>query len=226
MKALLRVSLAFLGLAVGFGQQRSFVRASGQSTVSATPDIVYVTVDYTTQGSTAQEASESNAAGMNRILAALRQLVGTKGEIKTVRYWVSPLSRNVNGQQQIYAYQAVNSVRVTSDDLNSGGRIIDTAMQAGANSVSGIGFDLKDNAAARMQALKQATMQAKMNVEAMASGLGGRIGLITSVEESSAVRVMPTDNRLAAAGGAASTTVEAGLVTVYASVVLEANLLL
>lgn len=230
IESLLRVSLALVWFALpaaALAQQQSFVRASGQSTVSATPDIVTVTVDYTTQGNTAQEAADANATGMTRILNALKQLVGTKGEIKTTRYWVTPLSRTVNGQQQIYAYQATNSVQVASEDLNAGGRVIDTAMQAGATGVSGIGFGLKDNSAARMQALKQATVQAKMNVEAIASGLGAKIGMITSVEESSAVRVVPSDTRLTAglAAGGVPTPVEAGLVTVSASVVLEANLL-
>jgi uncharacterized protein len=207
--------------------RRPFVRASGDATISATPDVVFVTLSVTSQGSTAAEAADSNAASTTRVINALKQLVGAKGEVKTVGYSVFPVSRNVNGVAAVSHYQATNSLQVNSDDLNLGGRIIDTGAQAGASIVSGISFGLRDYAPARVQALKAATARAKANAEAIASGLSARIGSVVSVEESSSVRpVSAGDMRLAGGAGAGGvpTPIEAGLVTVYASVVLEADL--
>lgn len=223
----LAVLVAACVLAAPAQARRPFVRASGDATISATPDVVFVSLSVTSQGNTAAEAADANAAATTRVINAVKQLVGAKGEVKTVGYSVYPVSRSVNGVTTISHYQATNSLQVNSDDLNLGGRIIDTGAQAGATIVSGISFGLRDYAPARVQALKAATARAKSNAEAIASGLGGHLGVVVSVEESSSVRAVAAgDNRLA--GGAAATGVptpiEAGLVTVYASVVLEADL--
>jgi uncharacterized protein len=220
------VALATLAaLALSAQTRRPFVRASGDATVSATPDIVSVTLTISSQGANASEAADANASATTRVLNALKQLVGAKGEVKTVGYSVYPVQRNNNGVNVISHYLASNSLMVTSEDLNLGGRIIDTGVQAGATVVSGIGFGLRDNSAAHMQALKQATARAKANADAIASGLNARTGNVVSVEESSAVRP-GGDLRLAAgaAAGATPTPIEAGLVTVYASVALEVEL--
>ena len=220
---LLLVLLAASAAAQG---RRPFVRASGEATVSATPDVVHVSMSVTTQGATAQEAADSNATATTRVITALKQLVGAKGDVRTIGYSVFPVQRTTNGVTSIALYQATNSVQATADDLNQGGRIIDTGAQAGATSISGISFGLKDYAPTKRLALQQATTRAKANAEAIASGLNARVGTVVSVEESSAVRPV-TDARLAAGGvaaGSVPTPIEAGLVTVSASVVLEADL--
>jgi len=206
---------------------RPYVRATGSATISVTPDLVHVSVMVTTQAATAQEAADNNAAQSTRVINALKALVGAKGDIKTISYSVNQLSRTNNNVTTTF-FQATNGVQVNAEDLNLGSRIIDTALQAGATSVGGIYFGLKDDANARMQALKQATARAKANVEAIASGLGGRASTVLSVEESSAVRVLAAaDARLGIglAAGATPTPIESGLVTVQANVVLQADLI-
>lgn len=225
----LRLFVATLMLAAGAAAQARapFIRASGDATVSVAPDLVFVSLSVTSQGNTAAEAADANATATTRVINALKQLVGAKGEVKTVGYSVFPVSRATNGVTTVAFYQATNSLQVNADDLNLGGRIIDTGAQAGATVVSGIGFGLRDPAPARMQALKQATARAKASAEAIATGLGGHLGPVVSVEETGSVRAV-SDTRLvaggAAAGGGVPTPIEAGLVTVYASVVIEAGL--
>ena len=184
----LLLALSLLASVVSAQARRPFVRASGEATVSATPDVVTVTLSVVSQGATAQEAAENNAAATTRVINALKQLVGVKGDVKTVGYSVFPVQRTTNGVTAIAFYQASNTVQITADDLNLGGRIIDTGAQAGATNISGISFGLKDYAPARRQALQQAAARAKVNAEAMAAGLNAHVGAVVSVEESSAVR--------------------------------------
>lgn len=218
--------LSLLVVCASAQPRRPFVRASGDATVSATPDVVHVNLSVVSQGATAQEAADSNAVSTTRVINALKQLIGAKGDVRTVGYSVFPVQRNTNGVTAIAFYQASNSLQATADDLNLGGRIIDTGAQGGASVISGISFGLKDYAPTRRQALQQATARAKANAEAMAAGLNAKVGSVFSIEESSAVRPV-TDGRLAAgaaAGGSVPTPIEAGLVTVSAYVVLEADL--
>ncbi|PYT12461.1 MAG: hypothetical protein DMG59_23325, partial [Acidobacteria bacterium] len=103
------------------------------------------------------------------------------------------------------------------------GPVIDAATEAGATSIGGLRFSLRDPEPQRLQALRLATLQAKSHAEAMASGLGGKVGAVISLEEGNAVRVQQL---VASAGAAASTPtpVEPGLIEVQATVVLQAEL--
>lgn len=212
--------------AQGF-RNRPFARASGEGSVSVRPDQIKVSVGVITQGNTAQEASEANAAQMSVVLEKLRGLLGQGADIRTTAYSVTPNYRypTGGGVPILTGYTASNTVEVTSGDLSAGGRIIDTAAQAGANSVTGIRFSLKDPSPVRTQALRQATASAKLHAEAIAGGLGMKLGSIISAEESSAVRPVYTDSRLATGASAATTPVETGMVEVHAYVVVEGELI-
>jgi hypothetical protein len=218
-------ALLFLSLSA-FAQTRApYVRASGEGIVTVRPDQVAVTVGVTTVATTAQEASEQNAATTEGLLSRLRSLVGDRGEIRTVSYSVTPQYRYPSGQTPVLTgYQCTNSIQVLSDDLNLGGRIIDTAAQAGATTISGLSFRLKNSEPMVREALKRAVEQARAHAEAMASGLSARVGRVVSVEEASAVRAVTTNDRLGAPA-ATTTPIESGTFEVRASVVLEAELL-
>jgi uncharacterized protein YggE len=206
--------------------RRPFVRAAGEGVVSARPDQVKVNIGVTTQADTAQASAEQNAARSNTVLAALRQLLGANAEIKTVSFSISPNYRypQGGGTPTLLGYTTSNVVEVTVADATVAGRVIDTATQAGANTVGGLRFALRDPAPARSQALRLATQQARANAESIALGLSARLGPVVSAEEASAVRsVAATDVRVTA-GAPAATPVESGMVEVRATVILEVEL--
>lgn len=206
--------------------QRPFVRAAGEGVVSVRPDQVKIDVGVTTQAETAQASAEQNAAKTEVVLNALRQLLGASADIKTISYSVTPNYRYPagGGTPTLLGYTTSNAVEVTVADSTVAGKVIDTATQAGANTVTGLRFTLRDPAPARSQALRLATQQARSNAESIAMGLGGRLGSIVSAEESSAVRpVTATDSR-AGIAAATPTPVETGMVEVRATVVVEIEL--
>lgn len=218
-------ALSFLALSA-FAQTRApFVRATGEGIVSVRPDQVAVTAGVTTIENTAQEAAERNAAITEGLLSRLRTLIGDKGEIRTVSYSVEPQYRYPSGQPAVLTgYKCTNSIQVVSDDLNLGGRIIDTAAQGGATTISSLGFRLKNPEPMVREALKRAVEQARAHAEAMAGGLSARVGRVVSVEEAAAVRAVTNNDRLGAPA-ATTTPIESGTFEVRASVVLEAELL-
>jgi len=204
--------------------RRPFIRAMGEGVVSVRPDQVKINANITTIADSALASSEQNATRTTEVLERLRAVIGTAGEMRTVGYSVSPNYRypQGGGNPILTGYTTNNSIEVTSPDLGAAGRIIDTATNAGATTVSGLRFSLKDPNPTHAQALRLATQQARMQAEAIASGLGGRLGPVVSVEETSAVRVvLPPDAR---AGAATTTPIETGMVEVHASVVIEVEL--
>jgi uncharacterized protein YggE len=205
---------------------RPFIRAAGEGVVSIRPDLMKLNVGATTEGRTAQEAVDQNAVVLSQVLTALRQLLGPNADLKTIGFSVSPNYRSTpgGGPPTIIGYIANNTIEVTSADLTIAGRIIDVATQAGATNVSGIRFTLKDPEPPKIEALKLATRQAKAHGEAIAAGLGVRIGGILAAAESytSPIVAMTVEAR---AGAAAATPIESGTLEVRASVTLELEII-
>jgi uncharacterized protein YggE len=205
-------------------QRRPFIRASGEGVVSFKPDQMKLSVTVSNQADTAQQAADENATRSTAVIDAIKKLLGASADLRTVSYSVNPVYRYPSGgQPQLAGYQASNSLEVTTADLSIAGRLIDTAVAAGANNIGGIRFGLKDPQPARQLALKLATQQARASAEAIASGLNAKLGVIVSVEEAAAVRAISGLGGMASA--AVTTPVETGTVEVRANVVIEAELL-
>jgi uncharacterized protein YggE len=204
---------------------RAKVSAAGTGTVTIKPDLLQLSVGVVTQGNTAQEASDANSTLANTVVNALQQLVGSAGQIKTTNYSLAPNYKYPagGGTPTLMGYTATNTVQVSTPDLSLGGRIIDTATKAGANSISALTFTLKDPEPARREALRLATIQAKAHADAIATGLGLQVGGIITAAESSNVRPV-TANVAASAGAAATTPIETGNLEISAYVTIEAEL--
>lgn len=198
------------------------VQANGSATITAKPDQAQLDVGVVTNGSTAQDASQQNASLSNTVQAALSKVLGAAGTLQTVNYSIYPRYSNGPGQPVIIGYSASNTVRVTTTDLSQIGLLIDAANQAGANSVGGLSFGLQNPEPLVEQALTQATKQATAHATAIAAGLGGKLGAVLSAQEGSSYT--PIVVGAAGAGTAATTPVQTGTVTVYASVTIQVAL--
>ena len=199
------------------------VQANGSATLTAKPDQAQLDVGVVTNGATAQDASQQNATLSTTVQAALGRVLGAAGTLQTVSYYLSPrYSSSPNQPSVIVGYTASNTVRVTTTDLSQIGPLIDAANQAGANSVGGLSFGLQNPEPLVEQALTQATKQANLHAAAIASGLGGRLGAVLSAQEGSSYT--PIVVGVANAGGAATTPVQTGSVTVYATVTIQVAL--
>jgi uncharacterized protein len=122
----------------------------------------------------------------------------------------------------IIGYTASNTTRVTTTDLSQIGLLIDAANQAGANSVGGLSFGLRNPEPLVEQALTQATKQATAHAAAIAAGLGSKLGAVLSAQEGSSYT--PIVVGAAGAGPAVTTPVQTGTVTVYATVTIQVGL--
>jgi uncharacterized protein YggE len=226
MRKAIAILLAVCGIAAAQTARRPFVRAYGEGTVSVNPDQAKVQFGVVTQAPTAQAASSQNATQVTSLLAALRSLLGATAEIKTLSYSLNPTYNypRDGGQPTLIGYTATNIVGVTITDIAIVGKVIDTGIQAGGNRVHGIQFGLKDDNAARQQALKLATAQAKADADAIASGLNMKTGAAVAIEEGVQARPFPVDAR-AMAMTAEATPIESGPLEIRANVTLEVELL-
>jgi uncharacterized protein len=207
--------------AAGLAQAAGTIQASGAATLYSRPDQAQITIGVVTEGVTAQAAAQSNATQTTAVLSALNQALGTAGTIQTVGYSVNPRYSNTPGQPQtIIGYTANNTLQLTSGDLSLIGNLIDTANQAGANSVGGLQFSLKDPDPLRQQALGQAAKQARAHADAIAAGLNAKTGAVLAAQEGGGVSPVV----VAGAGGAVPTPIQTGQVSVSANVTVTVQL--
>lgn len=198
------------------------VSVSGDSIVQAQPDTAVITLSVVTQARRAIDAQQENATKTEAVLRALRSNVGAGAEIKTSGYSLQPqrLYRE-NQPPTITGYEARNMVTVTIGDLSKVGSVIDAAALAGANDISGIAFTLRQDRAARDEALRQATREALSKAQVIAQALGGRVTRIIEVQEEGLVRPLPVYDRMEMK--AASTPIEVGALEVTSRVQLIAE---
>ena len=198
--------------------------ALGDGSVAVTPDQSKINLSVVTQAQTAQDASSQNATVAAAVIAQVRTVLGTNGDIKTISYSLSPLySYSSNGDApKLLGYTATNTIGATVNDISLTGRVIDTGVQAGATRIDFLTFTLKDDSPAKAAALKAATIRAKAKADAMAAALGMRTGAIYAIQEAGA-SVQPV---LRAPTTTATTTpVVPGTVEVQANVTIEVELL-
>lgn len=200
------------------------VSVTGRASRTVPADRARIQVAVETEGSTAAEASAANAEVMNRVLDAVRAAVDTgpdgEGRLETTGYRLNPRyrqDRNREGPPEIVGYQAVNQVVVTVQDVALVGPVLDAALEAGANRVAGLSFFASDTEAARLEAVREATGQARREAQVIAEAMGMTVVGVASVSTGGggSVPIMRGDMEMQAA---MSTPVEAGSQSVSATV--------
>jgi uncharacterized protein len=204
------------------------ITVNGEATIAAEPDQAQLDIGVVTQARSAPDASKENAERLARVLAEMKKLLGRGDEVKTSGYALTPNYRYPQGgKPEIVGYTASNTVRIKTGKLDDVGKMIDVAMQAGANNVNRLLFTLKDEEAARLDALRQATAKAKAKAEAIAASIGLKILRIASINEGErAFQPIYRQTPMARAEGMvaqAPTPVEPGTVEVRSTVTLTAE---
>jgi uncharacterized protein len=162
----------------------SRISVTGDAVIQAQPDTAILTIAVVTQARRAIDAQQENATRSDAVVQALKNSAGPGAEVKTSGYSVQPQRVYKEGQPPtIIGYEARNTVTVTLSDLKRLGNVIDVASQSGANDISGIAFTLKQDRAAREQALTEATREAMNKARVIAQALGVRIVRVVEVQE-------------------------------------------
>lgn len=148
MKSLTIAALTILMAATAAAQTPSsegpVVVTMGEGIVKRAPDRAWVTIAAESRAKTPGEVQKLNADAMSAVMQKLKG-VGLPAEaIRTAAYELRPEFDYANNRQTLRGYVARNAIEVRVDDLPKLGEVLDVAVGAGATSVSGIRFDLKD----------------------------------------------------------------------------------
>jgi len=167
------------------------VTASGVGTATAVPNEARMSFGVESRAATAKAAVAANADAMRTVINALRQ--ARAREIATEWVSVYPVSRDDGG---IDGYTASNSVSAVSD-VGEAGSLIDAAVEAGANSISGPGLSSSSSEELYRQALAKAVSEARERAQVLAKAAGRSVGEITAIVEGPAATPLPYAERAA-----------------------------
>jgi uncharacterized protein len=155
---------------------------AGEGVVRQAPDQAWVTIAAESRAKTPGDVQKLNADAMSAVMQKLKSL-GLPGEaIRTSGYELRPEFDYANNRQTLRGYVARNAIEVRVDDLPKLGQVLDVAVAAGATSVSGIRFDLKERANAEQTALQRAVADARTQAATAAQAAGMRVERILRIE--------------------------------------------
>lgn len=186
------------------------ITVQGTGIVTTVPDEAQFSFGVSTTAPTAKAALTANAARMNRLIAALKRAGIALPDIQTAQISLAP-NTNDNGSK-VLSFTASNSVTVKTKAIGEAGSIVDAAVGAGANLVSGPSLGPSDQLVLQRRALKKAVADARARALAIAQASHVRLGPVQSVNEttSSPITFSPSPKASAASG----TPVEPGSVQV------------
>lgn len=197
---ILAVGIVIIALVLAFGSkssvnisgsgqaQQNTISVSGQAEMTVDSDQAELYVKIETTKTTAQEAKDENSETSESVESALRREGVKKEEIETSRYSIHPKYdyNRVTGKSTLVGYTVTNVLKVTTNDMDNIGELIDAAVDAGANGFDQISFGLSEekqedvNAAVLLKASDEAAAKAK----SLAKNLNVNLGKLSSITES------------------------------------------
>jgi uncharacterized protein YggE len=148
------------------------VNATGSVTVE--PDLAILHIGFDTQPEDAKAAYADGARASNAIIGAIKQAGIPEDSIQSQSQY---LDRDWSKQHKFKLSQQW-TVKVPPERA---AEILDIAVSAGATDSGQIDWTVKDEKALEAQALDQAASRARQNAEALAKGMGVRLGTLIYV---------------------------------------------
>jgi hypothetical protein len=201
--------------------QQELLTVSGMSQTDVAPDEAVLTLQVVSRGDTAKDVSAENRQALSDVMTALAGQELPAGAVETTGLLLDRWTEwDPKSQTMVErGYEQITTLKVTVTVMESVGTVLDAAVNAGANSVQEIVFQLRPETEQKLKeaALREATAAAKAKAKVLAEASGAKLGKIASLSETSEVRPWYYAPK-AAAVDTAPTPINPQKVTVTASV--------
>ena len=168
----------------GHTKHHNRLKVFGKGTVSVKPDTAEVVIGVVTENVQLEIAQEENAKITQQVINSIMEVGVLHRNIQTQSYNIRPNYDYINGKQVFRGYEVSNNLRVFITNIESVGKIIDTAVKNGANTVSGISFIVSEQTKYYYEALRLATTDAQNKAIAIANKLNVTLNIIpTQINE-------------------------------------------
>jgi uncharacterized protein YggE len=176
------------------GNQTFVSGATSQGYVPRAPK-PYITMMIKISCSGASECVRQGARRVDRIKRAMMDTLGGTGSVQLSDYEVDQVepargyryqpARQYPMRQE---FQAHATVLVETRDLQKLGELIEAGISAGADQLNSVQFTLRDDAAARDQAIAKAAQDAKSKAAVLAKSMGVQLGDVMRISTNASVQ--------------------------------------
>jgi uncharacterized protein YggE len=205
--------------------QAPSVVTTGEGVVRRAPDQAFVSVAVETRARTSRDALQQNAQAMTSVQQRIAAAGIATDAVRTTGYSIQPEFDFANNRRTLRGYVARNGIEVRLDGVARVGELLDALVDAGATTVAGVRFELKDRGAAEREALRLAVVDARARAEAIAGGAGRTLDRVLRIidrpQPRFSAQAMTAMERV---GGAVETPVAPGEIEIHAQVELTAGM--
>ena len=233
------ISAAIVGLALGCASvqaisesiERGYISVNTSANAELAPDVAEISIAVKTyDNKSMQKATLQNKEISEQVISTLKSMIDTsKGDyIKTADFSATPIYSYSGNKRNFDKYQVSNSVVVHTKSIDKIGTMIDKAIALGATDVNSLNFSVSNYEAQCNDLLTLAAKKASARANAVAKTVPTTLSGIRSMDVSCSTsnssrpqykmlmanRAMTMD----AEAAGSSTTIESGVVKVFANV--------
>lgn len=161
------------------------ITVTSTASVGTAPDEAVIEFGMRSEAKDSATAYADNGAKADAVLAALLDAGVTKDDVETQSQNVDRDVRDRKTPNEHTVYVASTQLSVTLHDLEAVSNVIAAAVNAGADSVRGLRFQVGDQTAARQDALGVAVHGARSKADAIAAAAGASVAGVVQVREGS-----------------------------------------
>jgi uncharacterized protein YggE len=180
----MKAALATLLTLFSAGVASANVTVSGTGKVFYTPDIGILGVGVYSDGTTAEEAWQKNAAAVRKLFEVLKSLGIEEKDFKMSGLNLAP--RYVERKEQeplLVGYRATYDLSVTVRNLKDIGKVLDGLVANGANRQMSISLGCSDPERLLDQARAKAAAEARKKAGIYAAAAGAELGPVVDISE-------------------------------------------
>lgn len=176
-------------------EEKSKIIVFGASALTVDPNKAEIYVKIITLEKTAQESRNKNSQIASSVTKVLKKEGVRDKDIETSQFFISQKyeyeeiteAGSRKSRQTLIGYEVTNILKVTTQDLDKAGRLIDAAVDNGANDIERVSFGLtkEKEKEIKQQAMILASNDAKEKAVALATNLEVSLLKPISISESS-----------------------------------------
>jgi uncharacterized protein YggE len=180
------------------GMSSSTSRATGVGGYRRIRRMYHVGLSVETEGGSPADAMRRGIALMSQVQSALAKKVGEQGKVQVDDFGVNQLNPQQQAampryqppqqQPQHKVYDARMTISAETRQLDLLGPAVEAAVKAGAAQLNQVTFTLKDDTAARKEAIEKASADAKSKAETLANSMGVKLKGILRISTNAQVR--------------------------------------
>lgn len=174
-------SAADISYPIGGGGAFPGITVTGSGSARTVPDVSDWSFGVQADADSATAALKDAGQATRRIIAALRDHGVSKDDLRTEQISLYP--QMSNDGRSVTGYSASSSVSATVREISKAGAVVDAAVAAGANQVSGPMLRVSDSKAQYQAAVTAALDDARARAQAIADKAGVTLGDAVAIIE-------------------------------------------